>query len=85
MSVMKIDFITWIYIVGACASSYFLTFPPLGLYRLSYIFLCLMIVFLLLIAKRMGHLTRKAIVVGIFCCIFGCLFLYFLGQLTPPS
>lgn len=82
---MKNDFITWVYVVGMCASNYFMTFPPFGLNRLSPVFLCLMVVFLALIAKRAGRLTRKVIITGIFCCIIGCLFLYFLGRLTHTS
>lgn len=82
---MKNDFITWVYIGGFFVSNYCSIWPPFDLNWLSYIFLCLMIAFLLLIIKRAGRLTRKVIIAAIFCCIIGCLFYYFLGRLTHTS
>lgn len=77
---MKNDFITWVWISGLFVSDYFMIWPPFNLNWLSYVFFCLMGVFLLLIGKRAGHLTRNRIIVLIVALIIGCICLYFLNR-----
>ncbi len=76
---MKNDFINWVLFGGVMVSDWFVIWPPCGLSWLRYVFFCLMGVFLLLIGKRSGHLTRKGIIMAIFVCIIGCVILYFLN------
>lgn len=74
---MKNDFIKWGLMGGMFVAGCFISWP-VHFFWLYYVFFCLMGVFLLLIGKRSGHLTRMGIVTTIFVCLIGCVLLYLL-------